>query len=179
MIFININLFGQSPKQTPSETITIDSTYVIKLEKPFLLKPQEILKNNTNSKLYVFNAPSFKYFQELRQFLKMENETELDTVINRYHQLILESQDLYDKLAKDCRAQQNLYEQSICEFQESVNHLESSVNRTEQALLESNTSLEAASSELKSYRKKRFWSNMGAVGAGTVIGVLIGVLVAN
>lgn len=179
LIFAPIFGFSQNTITTSSDTITIEKPYIESLEKPIVLSSFGILKNNTHSPLYIFNTPSYHYFQDLRELLKTESSMELDTVIQSYHDLVLKQQDFYDTLARQCEAQQDLYQKTINELEHSVNRLEVSVNSTANTLQTSNTALEAANSELKLYKKKRFWKNMGGVGAGAVLGVLVGVLVAH
>ncbi|MDO6759499.1 hypothetical protein Q4566_04740 [Tamlana sp. 2_MG-2023] len=172
-------LWAQESIAGVTDTTIIHETYTKQLEKPIEIEASMHLINNTNRSLYVFNPPSFQYFQELRTLLNTETDDHMIKAINAYHNSFSENQNHYQALYNACNENQALYKRNITDLELGLKGLESTVDTTQNALLQANTHLDKANEELKTYKKKQFWKNIGKVGAGVVVGVVIGVLVAH
>ncbi|KAB1071364.1 hypothetical protein F6U93_01160 [Tamlana haliotis] len=172
-------LWAQGSVTVTGDTTTVHETYAKQLEKPIEIKSSNYLINKTNSTLYVFNAVSFQYFQDLRMLLDEEANSSLMEAISLYHKNYSENQKHYQILFNACNEQQALYKRNITDLKLGLNDLESTVENTQNALLLTNTHLDKANEALKTYKKKQFWKNFGKVGVGVVVGVVIGVLIAH
>lgn len=179
MIANNTILSSQNKVEIVSDTTLIYAGYSAKLEKPIVINGLKFMKNNADVKLFVFNEHSFKYFQDLRKLLKEENGDNLSLIIEEYNEIIAKNHSLYDALSKKSKEQQTLSSKTIEELEFSLKNLESTVNLTQNSLLNANNTLDIATKVLKEHRKNNFWKNLGNVGTGTAIGLLLGILIAN
>ncbi|MBU2951075.1 hypothetical protein KO493_10245 [Tamlana agarivorans] len=179
IISAHIQLYGQHANEKALDTIVVHAVYTDQLQKPIVIESSQYLRNDSNTELYVFNRQSYLYFQELRQLLKDQNKAELSQIIANYDQSITDNQGFYEALLNTCGRQQKLYESTIKDFELSLKSLETTIDLTQKSLIQANATLEIATEELKTYRKKQFWKNIKKFGVGAVVGAAICFLVVN